>query len=96
MLAELAVDFPVLRARAHLSGLCPVDYAADAAVDYGPDGPVDYDAAHLWIGGLWEEMWGLASPPRPSGRTSPARVASCGCSFGAHGGEKRGWSDDAG
>ena len=34
-----AVDFPALRARAHLSGLRPVDY----------------DAAHLWITGfaLW-------------------------------------------
>ena len=28
---------------------------------------VDYDAAHLWISG----MWGLASPPPPSGRTEP-------------------------
>ena len=33
MLAELAVDFPALRARAHISGLRPVDY--------GPVGPVD-------------------------------------------------------
>ena len=56
-----AVDFSALRARVHLSGLRPVDY----------------DAAHLWItglsalwiGGLVEERWGLASPPRPSGRT---------------------------
>ena len=30
-----AVDFPALRARAHLS-------APDGAVDYGPVGPVDY------------------------------------------------------
>jgi hypothetical protein len=53
------VDFPALRARAHIS-------APDGAVDYGPDGPVDYarwcvlwitravlavdyDASHLWI-----------------------------------------------
>ena len=29
---------------------------------------VDYDAAHLWISELGQ-MWGLASPPHPSGRT---------------------------
>ena len=41
--AGLAVDFPALRARAHISGpVGPVDYAPDGAVDYGPVGPVDY------------------------------------------------------
>ena len=32
MLAH-AVDFPALRARAHISGLRPVGYVADATVD---------------------------------------------------------------
>ena len=45
MRAENAVDFPALRARAHLSA-----------------------PLVLWISGLGE-MWGLASPPRPSGKT---------------------------
>ena len=53
------MDFPALRARAHLSAPDgavdygpdgPVDYAPDGAVDYGPDGPVDYACWRmLWI-----------------------------------------------
>ena len=56
------MDFPALRARAHISGLRPVDYAPGGAVDYGlrpvdygPIGPVDFPAlrarAHISASG---------------------------------------------
>ena len=47
---KAAVDFPSLRARAHLSARSArCGLRCYASVDYGPVGPVDYDTAHLWI-----------------------------------------------
>ena len=56
--AVLAVDFPALRARAHIS-------------------------ASLWIRGL-RRSGGWLRLHTPQAGLSPARFASCGCSFGAH------------
>ena len=44
---------------------------------------VDYDASHLWIRGLGR-CGGWLRPHAPQAGLSPARFASCGCSFGAH------------
>ena len=58
---------------------------AGLAVDYGPAGPVDY-ARGARCGLV--ECGGWLRPHTPQAGLSPARSASCGCSYGAH---ERGW-----
>ena len=65
------VDFPALRARAHLS-------TPDGAVDYGPDDPVDY-ASGARCGLCGFALWSSGLEQGERGRSTPHWLVRCAC-----------------
>ena len=67
-------------------GLRPVDYASQCSLWISQ--PCGLGRIYPWLTPLWirglRRSGGWLRPHTPQAGLSPARFASCGCSFGAH------------